>query len=191
MFVTNFGYYKKSDTSFDTQCIKTSVRLWSECRDLNPRPLEPEPSAIPNFATPRYANLLYEIPGKKSTRKTQFFPHLHLHFRRPPCIGIEPARKGGLTHGGERDKEEAGEPLSGGEAAAAAAAPLPGPVRGGVFGPGDGPGAGDGAFPAGGPAGPGGHGCPRGLCPDGCVVLPGRAGGGDVSGLVGGCDALG
>ena len=28
-------------------------RIWSECRDLNPRPLGPEPSAIPNFATPR------------------------------------------------------------------------------------------------------------------------------------------
>ena len=102
MFVTSFGYYKKSDTSFDTQCIKTSVRLWSECRDLNPRPLEPEPSAIPNFATPRYANLLYEIPGKKSTRQTQFFPRLRLHFRRPPCIGIEPARKGENLSPGEK-----------------------------------------------------------------------------------------
>ena len=28
-------------------------RIWSECRDSNPRPLGPEPSAIPNFATPR------------------------------------------------------------------------------------------------------------------------------------------
>ncbi len=27
--------------------------LWSECRDLNPGPLGPEPSAIPSFATPR------------------------------------------------------------------------------------------------------------------------------------------
>ena len=27
--------------------------FWSECRDLNPRPLGPEPSAIPSFATPR------------------------------------------------------------------------------------------------------------------------------------------
>ena len=27
--------------------------FWSECRDSNPRPLGPEPSAIPNFATPR------------------------------------------------------------------------------------------------------------------------------------------
>ena len=27
---------------------------WSECRDSNPGPLGPEPSAIPNFATPRY-----------------------------------------------------------------------------------------------------------------------------------------
>ena len=27
--------------------------LWSEWRDSNPRPLGPEPSAIPSFATPR------------------------------------------------------------------------------------------------------------------------------------------
>ena len=27
--------------------------LWSERLDLNQRPLGPEPSAIPNFATPR------------------------------------------------------------------------------------------------------------------------------------------
>ena len=30
-----------------------SLHFWSECRDSNPRPLGPEPSAIPNFATPR------------------------------------------------------------------------------------------------------------------------------------------
>ena len=28
--------------------------IWSECRDSNPGPLGPEPSAIPNFATPRF-----------------------------------------------------------------------------------------------------------------------------------------
>ena len=36
--------------------------LWSECRDSNPRPLGPEPSAIPSFATPRTtiaASVLY------------------------------------------------------------------------------------------------------------------------------------
>ena len=99
-FLTMALYYKaqstkiKRNASTDT-ILAFHVSIWSECRDLNPRPLEPEPSAIPNFATPRYANLLYEIPGKKSTRKTQFFPHLRLHFRRPPCIGIEPAKKGG------------------------------------------------------------------------------------------------
>ena len=32
----------------------TGFSIWSECRDLNPRPLGPEPSAIPNFATPRW-----------------------------------------------------------------------------------------------------------------------------------------
>ncbi len=35
---------------------------WSECRDLNPGPLGPEPSAIPNFATPR--NICRYFGGK-------------------------------------------------------------------------------------------------------------------------------
>ena len=35
-------------------------RIWSECRDSNPRPLGPEPSAIPNFATPRQPNYYSE-----------------------------------------------------------------------------------------------------------------------------------
>ena len=30
-----------------------SFLIWSEYRDSNPRPLGPEPSAIPNFAIPR------------------------------------------------------------------------------------------------------------------------------------------
>ena len=52
--LANRGFCKKKlDTRFDTHCIKIGVQLWSECRDLNPRPLGPEPSAIPNFATPR------------------------------------------------------------------------------------------------------------------------------------------
>ena len=33
---------------------------WSECRDLNPGPLGPEPSAIPNFATPRKGTYHYK-----------------------------------------------------------------------------------------------------------------------------------
>ena len=33
--------------------LKQPFYFWSECRDSNPRPLGPEPSAIPNFATPR------------------------------------------------------------------------------------------------------------------------------------------
>ena len=43
---------KKLNTNHDTHCIKIGVQLWSEWRDSNPRPLGPEPSAIPNFATP-------------------------------------------------------------------------------------------------------------------------------------------
>ena len=40
------GFVKKQESTKDS-CF------WSECRDSNPRPLGPEPSAIPNFATPR------------------------------------------------------------------------------------------------------------------------------------------
>ena len=32
---------------------RVSFLIWSEYRDSNPRPLGPEPSAIPNFAIPR------------------------------------------------------------------------------------------------------------------------------------------
>ena len=41
-----------------TEPAKADSVFWSECRDSNPRPLGPEPSAIPNFATPRKPNLL-------------------------------------------------------------------------------------------------------------------------------------
>ena len=37
---------------------RKSEDFWSEWRDSNPRPLGPEPSAIPNFATPRFASIL-------------------------------------------------------------------------------------------------------------------------------------
>ena len=33
-------------------------KVWSEYRDSNPRPLGPEPSAIPNFAIPRNADII-------------------------------------------------------------------------------------------------------------------------------------
>ena len=46
--LANRGFCKKKlDTHFNTHCIKTGVQLWSEWRDLNPRPLGPEPSALP------------------------------------------------------------------------------------------------------------------------------------------------
>ncbi len=37
--------------------VLVSLFSWSECRDSNPRPLAPEASAIPNFATPRFSAL--------------------------------------------------------------------------------------------------------------------------------------
>ena len=44
---TQIRYQKEKDVFW------TSFSFWSEWRDSNPRPLGPEPSAIPNFATPR------------------------------------------------------------------------------------------------------------------------------------------
>ena len=39
----------------ESACNKTSTfKSWSRWRDLNPRPLRPERSALPNWATPRY-----------------------------------------------------------------------------------------------------------------------------------------
>ena len=46
------GYLIKI-TVFGTFTLQKRLFLWSEYRDSNPRPLGPEPSAIPNFAIPR------------------------------------------------------------------------------------------------------------------------------------------
>ena len=57
--LANRGFYKKKlDTRFDTHCIKIGVQLWSEYRDLNPRPLGPEPSALPAALYPEEGKLL-------------------------------------------------------------------------------------------------------------------------------------
>ena len=40
---------------------KITVLTWSEYRDSNPRPLGPEPSAIPSFAIPRYHDIILKI----------------------------------------------------------------------------------------------------------------------------------
>ena len=54
---------------------------WSECRDSNSRPLGPEPSAIPNFATPRkndliltVAPLIYQGFARLSRSAQKFIP---------------------------------------------------------------------------------------------------------------------
>ena len=39
---------------------KAAGFFWSRRRDLNPRPLGPEPSALPNCATPRLRCILYQ-----------------------------------------------------------------------------------------------------------------------------------
>ena len=45
---TQIRYQKRKRTQKSVHFL-----FWSEWRDSNPRPLGPEPSAIPNFATPR------------------------------------------------------------------------------------------------------------------------------------------
>ena len=45
--LANRSFYKKKlDTNQDTHCIKIGVQLWSEWRDLNPRPHGPELSSL-------------------------------------------------------------------------------------------------------------------------------------------------
>ena len=68
--LVNRGFYKKKlDTRFDTHCIKTGVQLWSECGDLNPGPLGPEPSALPTALHPVSPSII------------RFFgPNVKMHF---------------------------------------------------------------------------------------------------------------
>ena len=58
--LANRSFYKKKlDTNQDTHCIKIGVQLWSEWGDLNPRPLGPEPSALPAALHPVFSQLSY------------------------------------------------------------------------------------------------------------------------------------
>ena len=50
---------KKTSSKKQTDEKRLSV-FWSRRRDLNPRPLGPEPSALPNCATPRLRCILYQ-----------------------------------------------------------------------------------------------------------------------------------
>ena len=52
---------------------KKQTGFWSRRRDLNPRPLGPEPSALPNCATPRLRCILYQ-------RKRCFASDFTAHF---------------------------------------------------------------------------------------------------------------
>ena len=52
-FRTNSRALQKKNPQIFVLPARKSEDFWSEWRDSNPRPLGPEPSAIPNFATPR------------------------------------------------------------------------------------------------------------------------------------------
>ena len=53
----------KPDTRFDTHCIKTGVRLWSECGDSNPGPPAPKAGALPTAQHPDISfHILRQLP---------------------------------------------------------------------------------------------------------------------------------
>ena len=56
--------YQKESSPFG------ELSFWSECRDSNPRPLGPEPSAIPSFATPRLPS---NYRGKQGLCQEEFW----------------------------------------------------------------------------------------------------------------------
>ena len=61
-FVENFQKWEKAWTRW--YITVSRLFIWSEWRDSNPWPLGPEPSAIPNFATPRSAlRIIYYCRG--------------------------------------------------------------------------------------------------------------------------------
>ena len=83
-------------------------RIWSECRDLNPRPLGPEPSAIPNFATPRRL-LYYKQKNAGCQALNSKTPEILRFFRKTRGNGAQdaafPAAGGGFGRGMPRTHE--------------------------------------------------------------------------------------
>ena len=81
---------------------------WSECRDLNPRPLGPEPSAIPNFATPRKL-LYYKQKNAGCQALNSKTPEILRFFRKIRGNGAQdaafPAAGGGFGRGMSRTHE--------------------------------------------------------------------------------------
>ena len=72
--LVNRGFYKKKlDTRFDTHCIKTGVQLWSEWRDLNPRPHGPEPCALPTALHPDVQHGYYKDFSARCQEPTHSF----------------------------------------------------------------------------------------------------------------------
>ncbi len=54
---------KEDGTFFPSSCKNCLAATWSRRRDLNSRPLGPEPSALPSCATPRLQRILYQTPA--------------------------------------------------------------------------------------------------------------------------------
>ena len=54
---------KKTELFFPSSCKNCLAATWSRRRDLNSRPLGPEPSALPSCATPRLQRILYQTPA--------------------------------------------------------------------------------------------------------------------------------
>ncbi len=67
------------------RCACMTEQKWSRCRDLNPGPLGPEPSALPNCATPRPRAHIRHTHSIEhgSTRVKRFPPSV---FRLPPSL---------------------------------------------------------------------------------------------------------
>ena len=69
---------QKKNPQIFVLCARKSEDFWSEWRDSNPRPLGPEPSAIPNFATPR--NCLIIILAEERNVKHFFHKQSRTYF---------------------------------------------------------------------------------------------------------------
>ena len=91
------------------------LRFWSRRRDLNPRPLGPEPSALPNCATPRLRCILYQ---RRRGFASDFAEHLKM-WRAFVCSLLQRwYKKASLLHNPTRcvtmfyGKREAGAPVN-------------------------------------------------------------------------------
>jgi len=72
-------------TLFQYETVRNRVFYASEWLDLNQRPLGPEPSTLPNWATPRRANIVYH---KRSPLSILFCKFFRIHFSVSPPASL-------------------------------------------------------------------------------------------------------